>query len=96
MDGLDYNTIALSEEEIPTPLRGQTPMNDPVEEEPPQPSLKTMHGQPPPRGTGDDLFGIANLTNDPVDNKLVQLEGIPSDKFEGDRAKTHKFLTQFK
>ena len=51
---------------------------------------------PPPRGTGDDPFGLGNLAGGLADDKPVRLEGIPPDRFEGDRAKTHQFLTQFK
>jgi hypothetical protein len=51
-----------------------------------------------PQGTGDDLFGIDDLASEashPSDNN-VHLEGIPPNKFKGDRAKTVPFLTQFK
>jgi hypothetical protein len=51
-----------------------------------------------PRGTGDDPFGVDDLTSESshLDDKNVCLEGIPPNKFEGDRAKTLPFLTQFK
>jgi hypothetical protein len=45
---------------------------------------------------GDDRYGIDDLGIDPDDEKHVRLEDIPPDKFEGDRAKTHQFLTKFK
>jgi hypothetical protein len=51
-----------------------------------------------PQGTRDDPFGVDNLNLKPLhssDNN-VYLEGIPPNKFEGDRAKTLPFLTQFK
>jgi hypothetical protein len=56
--------------------------------------------QPPqrPRGTGDDPFGVNDLDSESShpDDRNVRLEGIPPNKFEGDRAKTLPFLTQFK
>jgi hypothetical protein len=51
-----------------------------------------------PWGTGDDPFGIDDLASEashPSDNNM-HLEGIPPNKFKGDRAKTVPFLTQFK
>ena len=100
MDGIDIAGLTLSGEEIPTPARRPTPINEPtdepIEEERPQLSSQTTCGRPPPRGTGDDPFGLANLAGGLMDDKPVRLEGIPLDKFEGNRAKTHQFLTQFK
>ena len=61
-----------------------TPANNPVEEARPQPSSQTTCGRPPPHGTGDDPFRLTNLTSDLIDNKPVQLEGIPPDRFKGD------------
>jgi hypothetical protein len=56
--------------------------------------------QPPrrPQGTGDDLFGVDNLTSESShpNDRNVRLEGILPNKFEGDRVKTLPFLTQFK
>jgi hypothetical protein len=51
-----------------------------------------------PQGTGDDPFGVDDLTSESshLDNKNIHLEGIPPNKFEGDRVKTLPFLTQFK
>jgi hypothetical protein len=51
-----------------------------------------------PQGTGDDLFGVDDLTleSSHPDDRNVHLEGIPPNKFEGDRVKTLPFLTQFK
>jgi hypothetical protein len=51
-----------------------------------------------PRGTGDDPFGIDDLDSESSYDKdtNIHLEGIPSNKFEGDRVKTLPFLTQFK
>jgi hypothetical protein len=62
-------------------------------------STKTEHQSPQrPQGTGDDPFGIDNLTSETShsSNNNIHLEGIPPNKFEGDRAKTVPFLTQFK
>jgi hypothetical protein len=46
---------------------------------------------------GDNPFGVADLdaTNE-NDEKYIRLEGIPPDCYDGDRNKTHQFLTQFK
>jgi len=96
MDGIDVAGLTLSGEEIPTLARRSTPANEPIEEERPQPSSQTMRGRPPPRSTGDDPFGLANILNNPMDDKPIRLEGIPPDRFKGDRAKTQQFLTQFK
>jgi len=96
MHGIDQKALALSGEEIPMPIRGMTPTNNPIEEACPQPSSQTTCRRPPPHSTGDDPFGLTNLTSDLMDDKPVRLEGIPLDRFEGDRAKTHQFLTQFK
>jgi hypothetical protein len=56
--------------------------------------------QPPwrPRGMGDDPFGIDDLESKPIidKNTNIRLEGIPPKQFDGDRAKTLSFLTQFK
>ena len=48
-----------------------------------------------PKGTGDDPMQLNNLSND-NDVKDICLEGIPPDRFEGDRNKMVSFLTQFK
>jgi hypothetical protein len=51
-----------------------------------------------PQSTGDDPFGVSNLDLEPLhssDNN-IHLEGIPPNKFEGDRVKPLPFLTQFK
>ena len=96
MDGLDYNAVALSGEEILTLAQELTPINNPVKKQCSQPLSQTMHGQPPPHDIEDNPFRVANLMNNPIDDKLVQLEGIPLDRFEGDQAKTHQFLIQFK
>jgi hypothetical protein len=62
-------------------------------------STETEH-QPPrrPWGTGDDPFGVNDLKSESShpDERNVHLEGIPPNKFEGERAKTLSFLTQFK
>jgi hypothetical protein len=62
--------------------------------------LTKMECQPPQRpwGTGDDPFGVddLDLESSHSDDRNVHLEGIPPNKFEGDRAKTLPFLTQFK
>jgi hypothetical protein len=59
-----------------------------------------MEQQPPwrPRGTEDDPFGINDLDSKSSYDKDMNicLKGIPPNKFEGDRAKTLSFLTQFK
>jgi hypothetical protein len=51
-----------------------------------------------PQGTGDDPFGIddLDLESSHPNNRNIHLEGIPPNKFEGDRVKTLPFLTQFK
>jgi len=43
-----------------------------------------------PRGTGDDPFGLNDLSDEPerTNDKGRRLEGIHPDKFEGDRSKT--------
>jgi hypothetical protein len=62
--------------------------------------LTKMECQPlqRPQGTGDDPFGIDNLTSESshLNNRNIHLEGILPNKFEGDRVKTLPFLTQFK
>jgi hypothetical protein len=59
-----------------------------------------MECQPPwrPQGTRDDPFGVKDLALEPLhpDDRNIHLEGILPNKFEGDRAKTLPFLTQFK
>ena len=98
MDGINMGALIASGEEIPTwvPSQAPTPTDNPIKEECPQPSSQMIHGWPPPHGTGDDLSRLANLASDPIDDKLIQLEGIPPDRFKGDRAKTQQFLIQFK
>ena len=96
MHGIDQKALALSGEEIPTPTQGMMPANNPIEEARPQLSSQTTCRRPPPRGTGDDPFGLTNLMSDLMDDKPIRLEGIPPDRFEGDQAKTHQFLIQFK
>ena len=49
-----------------------------------------------PRGTGDDPMQLFNLNNADNEPKDIHLEGIPPDRFEGDRSKTVGFLTLFK
>src|ERR1700748_2232600 len=65
-------------------------------------SSPTTHQIPPlprqPRGTGDDPFGITDLSSE-EDKKKDQggrLEGDPPAFFEGDRSKTIAFLAEFK
>ena len=94
--GINQKALALSGEDIPTPTQGLMPANDPVKEAHPQPLSQIMHRWLPPHGTEDNPFGLANLMNDPMDNKPIWLEGIPPDRYKGDQAKTHQFLTQFK
>jgi hypothetical protein len=59
-----------------------------------------MKCQPPQRlsETRDDPFGINDLASETShpDDKNICLEGIPPNKFEGDRVKTLPFLIQFK
>ena len=83
MYGIDQKALALSGEEIPTPIRGMMPANDPIEEARLQLSSQTTCGQPPPCGTGDDPFGLTNLTSNLTDDKPVRLEGIPPDRYKG-------------
>jgi hypothetical protein len=49
-----------------------------------------------PRVTGDDPFGLDNLLNDLDERNMVRLEGIPPEKFTGERGQTIPFLTKFK
>jgi hypothetical protein len=49
-----------------------------------------------PRATGDDPFGLDNLLNDPDEKNTIRLEGIPPEKFTGERGQTIPFLTKFK
>jgi hypothetical protein len=51
-----------------------------------------------PWGTRNDPFGVddLNLESSHPNDRNAHLEGIPPNKFEGDRAKTLPFLTQFK
>jgi Retrotransposon gag protein len=49
-----------------------------------------------PRAMGDDPFGLDNLLNDPDERNTVRLEGIPPEKFTGERGQTIPFLTKFK
>lgn len=49
-----------------------------------------------PKGTGDDPFTIADPGPAPNQDDDLRLEGSPPDRFEGDRAQTLKFLTQFR
>ena len=71
------------------------------EEDKPMPirSSETFRGRGPrkPCGDGDDPFTLANLDNDEEkDSKHRRLEGNPPKAFDGDRAQTIRFLTQFK
>jgi hypothetical protein len=54
------------------------------------------HPKRRPRGTGDDPFGLDELLNDPNERNTVRLEGIPPEKFTGERGQTIPFLTKFK
>jgi len=49
-----------------------------------------------PKGTSDDPFTLADVGPAPNKDDDLQLEGSPPDRFEGDRAETLNFLTQFK
>jgi hypothetical protein len=59
----------------------------------------TARGKNPqhPKGTGDDLFSLWDLSQD--SDKNIQggrLEGNPLEKFYGDRNDTSDFLMRFK
>ena len=47
-----------------------------------------------PRGTGDDPMTLADARSDK--NDYLRLEGTPPDRFDGNRERTLRFLTQFK
>ena len=47
-----------------------------------------------PRGTGDDPMMLADVRNGKDD--YLRLEGMPPDRFDGNRERTLCFLTQFK
>jgi len=62
-------------------------------------SSETFQGRGPrkPQGDEDDPFTLANLDdNKEKDSKHRRLEGNPPKAFDGDRARTIRFLTQFK
>jgi len=77
----------------------ETP-SEPEEDEPmPIRSFETFQGRGPrhPRGDGDDPFTLADLDNEKEKgSKHQRLEGNPPKAFDGDRAQTIRFLTQFK
>jgi hypothetical protein len=85
---------APSRASIHTAPEGDEPMRIPAGR-----STETER-QPPrrPRGTGDDPFGVNDFKSESSINKdtNICLEGIPPKQFDGDRAKTLSFLTQFK
>jgi len=74
--------------------------SEPEEDEPmPIRSSETFQGQGPrkPCRDRDDPFTLANLDdNEEKDSKHRRLEGNPPKVFDGDRAQTIRFLTQFK
>jgi hypothetical protein len=49
-----------------------------------------------PRGNGNDPYGLDNLLDKPIGKNNVRLEGIPPEKFTGERGQTIPFLTKFK
>jgi hypothetical protein len=61
-------------------------------------SATEREGRPPrrhPRGTGDDPFSLGDI-DQPEDRSGGRLEGIPPKPYDGDRAQTHYFFSQFK
>jgi Retrotransposon gag protein len=61
-------------------------------------SSKSEHERPrKPRATGDDPFRLEDLmVGPPGGDANIGLEGIPPDRFEGDKARSMAFLTRFK
>jgi hypothetical protein len=98
MNRIDMEALKSSGIPILRPSRTPTPLPDPLNAkyEPPQQSSQTTQGRCP-RGTRDNPFGVDNLCDEsPIHKKYLRIESIPPDKFNGNRAKTHQFLTQFK
>ena len=73
MDRINMGALIASRAEVPTrtPSRAPTPADNPTEEERPQLSSQTTRGYPPPCGMGDDPFGLANILNNPMDEKPI-------------------------
>jgi hypothetical protein len=49
-----------------------------------------------PQGNGDDPYGLDDMLDEPMGKNNVRLEGIPPEKFTGERGQTIPFLTKFK
>jgi Retrotransposon gag protein len=54
------------------------------------------HPRGHPRGDGDDPYGLDDVLDEPIGKNNVRLEGIPPEKFTGERGQTIPFLTKFK
>ena len=68
-----------------------------IEQEDEDPVVSSMTNRPSrqpgqPDGTGDDPMVLAAMQS----AGYLRLEGNPPDRFDGDRARTHRFLTQFR
>jgi hypothetical protein len=59
-------------------------------------TVTPYHPRRSPCRTSDNLFGLDNLLNEPNERNTVRLEGIPPEKFTGERGQTIPFLTKFK
>jgi hypothetical protein len=104
MPGIDMAALEASGEPIEAhvrraPSRATTQPDDDHPERPTNPrSSQTQRGRGgrPPRGTGDDPYGVRDLDDDDRDNKPRRLEGVVPTKFDGNRSKTLPFLAEFK
>jgi len=77
----------------------ETPLEPEEDELMPIRSSETFQGRGPRRlhGDGDDPFTLADLDDkEEKDIKHRHLEGNPPKAFDGNRARTIQFLTQFK
>src|ERR1700747_3673094 len=114
LNGIDMVALVASREALTKPpSRAPSRTGAPAEQPPaPPPDIEmqaqaarssptTRQGAPwrrRPRGTGDDPFGVNDLSDDEDKKKDhgVRLEGDPPAFFKGDRSKTVEFLAEFK